>query len=314
MKNKIVIAGGTGFLDSALEKYFLTQNWQVAILTRHPTKPNHHKWDGQDLGSWTEVLENATVLINLCGQSVDCRYTEKNKNILLGSRLLPTRLLHQALELCSAPPSLFINASSSTIYVHSEDQPMTEKTGVIGHDFSMSVVKKWEAAFFEKEIEGIRKVALRTSIVLGKEGGAYPKLKQITKLGLGGHQGTGRQMVSWIHIEDYCRAVQHIIDTRYLEGAINVTGPNPVNNKEFMREIRAMVRPLFRINQPKWFLEFGAVLMRTETELLLKSRYVIPERLEKSGFEFRYKTISDLRQSNSARASKSMELFSQLGQ
>ena len=121
-------------------------------------------------------------------------------------------------------------------------------------------------------------------------------------------------MVSWIHIEDYCRAVQHIIDTRYLEGAINVTGPNPVNNKEFMREIRAMVRPLFHINQPKWLLEFGAVLMRTETELLLKSRYVIPERLEKSGFEFRYKTISDLRQSNSARASKSMELFSQLGQ
>ena len=180
MQSKLVIAGGTGFLGSALEKYFLAQNWQVDTLTRNPTKPNHHKWNGLGLEPWTTVLENATVLINLCGQSVDCRYTEKNKKIILDSRLLPTRLLHLALENCTTPPSLFMNASSSTIYVHSEDQPMTEKTGMIGCDFSMSVVKKWEAAFFEKEIEGIRKVALRTSIVLGKEGGAYPKLKKIT--------------------------------------------------------------------------------------------------------------------------------------
>ena len=310
MQSKLVIAGGTGFLGSALEKYFLAQNWQVDILTRNPTKPNHHKWNGLGLGLWTTVLENATVLINLCGQSVDCRYTEKNKKIILDSRLLPTRLLHLALENCTTPPSFFMNASSSTIYVHSEDQPMTEKTGMIGCDFSMSVVKKWEAAFFEKEIEGIRKVALRTSIVLGKEGGAYPKLKKITQLGLGGHQGKGNQMVSWIHISDYCRAVQHIIDTKYLEGALNITGPTPLKNIDFMRGIRSLIKPLVYFNQPRWVLELGSLLMQTETELLLKSRYVIPERLMKSGFEFRHETITDLHRSNNSNVTKSLEFVS----
>ena len=292
MKKKIVIAGGTGFLGKALESYFTDQGHTVVILTRKPQHLHHQEWDGQNVGPWVEQLEGSDILINLCGQSVDCRYTPQNKKAILDSRLIPTRLLNKAMSLCSSPPAIFINASSSTIYIHSEEVPMTERDGVIGCDFSMSVVKQWEAAFFEKELPGIRKVALRTSIVLGETGGAYPKLKQIIQLGLGGHQGNGDQMLSWISLLDYCRAVQHIIDTPYLEGALNITGPQPVTNKVFMRKLRKSLKPLFALPQPKWLLELGAAVIGTETELLLKSRYVIPERLQNSGFEFDHTTIT----------------------
>jgi len=291
---KIIIAGGTGFLGEALEAHFTTQGHQVLILTRKPTKSNHILWDGFSLGEWTQHLRNSYVVINLCGKSVDCRYTDKNKKAILDSRLGPTRILDKAIHLCSTKPQHFINASSATIYIHSEDQPMTERDGIIGNDFSMNVVKQWEAAFFENQIDGVKKVALRTSIVLGPEGGAFPQLKMITKLGLGGHQGSGHQMVSWIHIEDFCRAVEHIIYTPHLEGAINITSPTPLINKDFMAEIREIVKPLFHLPQPKFLLEFGALLLGTETELLLKSRYVIPERLINSGFRFRYVEVGDM--------------------
>ena len=171
---------------------------------------------------------------------------------------------------------------------------MTERNGIKGCDFSMSVVKAWEEAFFSTEIPGTRKIALRTSIVLGDQGGAYPKLKQITRLGLGGQQGDGHQMVSWIHISDFCRAVEHIINTRHLEGAINVTGPEPLTNKDFMAGMRKINRPLFFLNSPKWLLELGASIVGTETELLLKSRYVVPDRLLKSGFEFEFNNMAAL--------------------
>ncbi len=312
MKKKIVIAGGTGFLGEELEKYFVAKRYQVKILTRNPIASNHQEWDGQHLGPWVDHIEGADILINLCGKSVDCRYTPQNKKAIHDSRLITTRLLNEAIGLCSTPPSIFMNASSATIYVHSEDLPMTERCGIIGHDFSMSVVKAWEAAFFEEEIHGVRKVALRTSIVLGESGGAYPKLKQITRLGLGGHQGNGNQMVSWISALDFCRAVEHIIDNSYLEGAINITSPNPLSNKTFMQTIRRSLRPLFHLHQPKWLLEVGAAIIGTETELLLKSRYVIPERLTKSGFSFVHTTMEKwLSKKSKLKNSKSFNLKKQ---
>jgi len=286
MKKKLIIAGGTGFLGQALETFFLNKDWEVKILTRNPKAPNHVTWDGKSRGPWITELEGAEVLINLCGRSVDCRYTPKNKQDILDSRLIPTRLLNDVITALKQPPKIFMNASSATIYVHSEDQPMTETNGTIGHDFSMDVVKQWEAAFFDIELEGLRKVALRTSIVMGEEGGAWPKLKQITQLGIGGKQGSGNQMVSWIYIQDFCRAIHHIIHTDYLEGPINITAPTPLRNKKFIQLVRKKVSPLFHISQPKWLLELGTVFIRSETELLLKSRYVLPERLLKSGFEF----------------------------
>lgn len=291
MKKKLIIAGGTGFLGAALEKFFSDKKWQVLILTRTPRAINHIHWDGKNSGPWAAELERAELLINLCGRSVDCRYNPKNKKDILDSRITPTRLLNCELSKLKHPPKIFLNASSATIYVHSEDQPMTEATGVKGNDFSMTVVKQWESAFFEREIAGMRKVALRTSIVLGEGGGAWPKLKMITRLGLGGKQGTGLQKVSWINIEDFCRAVHHIVETKYLEGPINITGPTPIANKKFMAAVREKIKPYLHISQPIWLLELGSVLMRTETELLLKSRYVLPERLIKSGFTFNHNKI-----------------------
>lgn len=294
----IVIAGGKGFLGKALEKHFIQTGYNVQILTRDPVAKNHHQWDGMNEGPWTKQIEKADVVINLCGKSVDCRYTTGNKKEILDSRLKPTRLLDKVIRQCTGKPSLFINASSATIYIHSEDKPMTEKSGITGHDFSMNVVRKWEEIFFEKEIEGVRKVALRTSIVLGTLGGALPKLLQIAKVGLGGRQGNGKQMVSWVHVDDFCRSVVHIMNTRFLEGSINITAPHPLSNEHFMANIRRIVKPMFHLHQPKWLLELGAIFLRTETELLLKSRYVIPERLIGSGFVFLHPSMKDLKKNS----------------
>ena len=291
---KLIIAGGTGFLGQALEKYFTEKNWEVGILTRHPQASNHIRWDGYSLGPWTQELEDSTLLINLCGRSVDCRYTAENKKAIMDSRIKPTRLLHEALARLEQPPTLFMNASSATAYVHSEDLPMTESRGVQGHDFSMTVVRAWEKAFFASEIEGMRQVALRTSIVLGSSGGAWPKLKWLTRLGMGGQQGNGQQMVSWIHVDDFCRALHFIVENRHLEGIINVTGPTPMTNRAFMQAIRKRFGIPLGLSQPRWLLELGAWIMRTESELLLKSRYVQPERLEKSGFTWNHSDLSQV--------------------
>lgn len=294
VNKKVVIAGGTGFLGKALYKHLSNANYEVSILTRKPTAAHHVSWDGQTEGEWTDLIHEAGVVINLCGKSVDCRYTTANKKGILDSRIIPTQLLNKVIANAPQKPSVFINASSGTVYIHSEDTPMTEENGIIGDDFSMNIVKQWEKAFYETQIVGVRKAALRTSIVLGEGGGALPKLLQITKLGLGGKQGDGNQMVSWIHIDDFCSAVARIITTPELAGSINITSPNPIKNEVFMKAIRGIVKPPFHINQPKWLLEIGAIFMRTETELLFKSRYAIPKILMDNNFKFEFEHIAQV--------------------
>lgn len=285
---KIIIAGGTGFLGENLEKHFTEKGNQVYILTRNPQHKNEILWDAQTIGEWKNYLEKADVLINLTGKSVDCRYNEKNKNEIYSSRIESTRILQKAIDQCSEKPKIWLNASSATIYVHSEKHINTEENGIIGDDFSMNICKSWETEFFKVENEEIRKVALRTSIVLGKNGGAFPKLKMITKLGLGGKQGRGTQMVSWIHIEDFCKAVDWIIRHETLSGTVNITAPAPLSNQNMMRKLRNKMKMPFGLNAPVWQLEIASLFMKTETELLLKSRNVYPEKLIKSGFKFLY--------------------------
>ncbi|WP_276967709.1 TIGR01777 family oxidoreductase [Chryseobacterium sp.] len=285
---KIIIAGGTGFLGENLEKHFTEKGNQVYILTRNPQHKNEIHWDAQTIGEWKNYLEKADVLINLTGKSVDCRYNEKNKNEIYSSRIESTRILQKAIDQCSDKPKIWLNASSATIYVHSEKHINTEENGIIGDDFSMNICKSWETEFFKVENEEIRKVALRTSIVLGKNGGAFPKLKMITKLGLGGKQGRGTQMVSWIHIEDFCKAVDWIIRHETLSGTVNITAPAPLSNQNMMRKLRNKMKMPFGLNAPVWQLEIASLFMKTETELLLKSRNVYPEKLIKSGFKFLY--------------------------
>lgn len=288
---KIIIAAGTGFLGKNLEKYFTDKGNQVYILTRNPKRKNEMYWNAKTLGEWKKLLENSDILVNLAGKSVDCLYTEKNKKEIYNSRIESTKVLQQAIDECIDKPKVWLNASSATIYIHSETHLNTEENGIIGDDFSMNICKSWEKEFFKVKTENVRKVALRTSIVLGNNGGAFPKLKTITRLGLGGKQGRGNQNVSWIHIDDFCRAVEFIIDNENISGEINVTAPNPLSNEDFMRKLRKEMKIPLGLNAPVWQLEIASIFLNTETELLLKSRNVYPEKLMKSGFEFTYSNI-----------------------
>lgn len=290
---KIIIAGGSGFLGTNLSHFFEKKGHQVWILTRNPTSKNEIFWDAKNLGQWTEFLDKSDVLINLTGKSVDCRYTEKSKKEILDSRIQSTFVLQKAIDTIENPPRIWINSSSATIYVHSEKHLNTEENGIIGDDFSMNICKSWEKEFFKVNSENVRKVAIRTSIVLGKDGGAFPKFLQVSKLGLGGKQGNGNQKVSWIHIEDFCNAINFIIENTQLKGAINITAPVPTSNDLLMKEIRRQKKIPFGIDSPVWLLELGAIFINTETELMLKSRNVYPKRLIDEGFVFKFNEIDE---------------------
>ncbi|WP_160129330.1 TIGR01777 family oxidoreductase [Kordia antarctica] len=292
---KMIIAGGSGFLGNALIEYFLPKNYEIIVLSRSNKETGNDAlryvlWDAKTLGIWITELEGAAVLINLTGKSVDCRYNEKNKAEILNSRVTSTEVLGKAIQACAVPPKVWMNSSTATIYEHSLTEKMTETNGIIGDDFSMNVAKSWEKAFQNCKTPKTIKIALRTSIVLGKNGGAFIPLKNLAKVGLGGMQGNGTQKVSWIHEYDFCRAVEFLLEENHT-GTFNVTSPNPLPNKEFMKTLRKVLKVSIGIIQPKWLLRFGAKIIGTEAELILKSRFVIPEKLKVAGFQFQYPTV-----------------------
>jgi hypothetical protein len=289
----IIIAGGSGFLGKVLEDYFAQKGYSVKILTRKPKKENDIYWNAKDIGKWVDVLEHADALINLTGKSVDCRYTEKNKKLIYDSRIDSTHVLGLAINLCENPPKAWINSSTATIYKHSLHKEMTEENGEIGNDFSMNIAKSWEKAFFSVINPKTKKIALRTSIVLGKNGGALVPLKRLTKFGLGGKQGNGNQKVSWIHEFDFASAVEFILNTETLQGKFNLSVPHPTTNSILMKSLRKILKVPFGLSHPKPILEFGAKLIGTETELVLKSRNVIPKRLIDNGFKFKHPKIEN---------------------
>ncbi|WP_027418995.1 TIGR01777 family oxidoreductase [Crocinitomix catalasitica] len=294
MKTKnILIAGGAGYLGGLLKDYFGKQGCQIKVLTRNPKNEDEIFWDGKSKGEWMSALNWADVLINLAGKSVDCRYNDRNKQEILNSRINSTKILTQAILEAENAPSVWLNASSATIYTHADSLKMTEDEGVIGDDFSMNICKSWEAAFYEVDMQKTKRVALRTSIVFGNGHGAFPKLKALTKLFMGGQQGNGQQYVSWVHEVDFCRAVDFIIEKPQLVGAVNIVAPKTVTNGQLMVKMRTYLKRPFGLSQPKWLLEFGAMLIGTETELLLKSRNVYPERLLDAGFEFKFNTMDE---------------------
>lgn len=288
----ILIAGGTGFLGQVLETYFSNKNYKVKILTRKPEKENHIYWNAKDLSDWTTSLEGIDILINLTGKSVDCRYTEKNKKLIYDSRIDSTHALGLAVNLCENPPKFWLNSSTSTIYENSYNKEMTEENGDIGNDFSMNIAKSWEATLNSIVTPQTKKIVLRTSIVLGKYGGAFIPLKRLTQFGLGGKQWHGKQKVSWIHEQDFAKAVDFLIEEK-LEGTFNIVSPKPITNNELMKTLRKSLKVPFGISQPKWLLKIGAKIIGTETELLLKSRNVIPKKLINHSFKFKYTNIED---------------------
>lgn len=288
---KIVIAAGTGFLGNVLVNYFKSKFEEIIVLTRAESKTigtiKYVNWNAKTLSGWEKELENTYILINLTGKSVDCRYTEFNKNEILNSRIDSTKILNQAVLQCKNPPIHWLNSSTSTIYRHSIDKEMDEYSGEIGTDFSMDVAQSWEKSFFETETPKTLKTALRTSIVLGKKGGAFLPLKNLVKFGLGGKQGNGNQFISWIHEEDFARAVEFIIDEK-LTGIINIVSPKPIKNREFMKTLQKSLKVVVGIPVGERLLKIGAKLIGTESELVLKSRNVIPKRLTENGFDFEY--------------------------
>ena len=291
MKNKLIIAAGTGFLGNVLIQHFKNKFEEIIVLTRGKSERKENvkyvNWDAKSFSGWEAALESANVIINLAGKSVDCRYTEKNKAEILASRIDSTKILNEAILQCKNPPKHFINSSTATIYRHSEDKEMDEYTGEIGNDFSMNVAKSWEKTFYEIETPKTMKTAIRTSIVLGKDGGAFVPLKKLTQLGFGGKNGNGKQFISWIHEKDFARAVEFIIE-KELSGSINVVSPKPIRNEVFMKKLQQAIGIPFGLPISKSMLEIGAKIIKTETELVLKSRNVIPKRLTENGFEFEF--------------------------
>jgi uncharacterized protein len=297
MKRKIILAGGSGFLGTALAGRFAARGDEVVLLTRSP-KPRQDgveevSWDAKTVGDWAALVDGADVVLNLTGKSVDCRYTEKNRRAIIASRVDSTRAIGEAIARASKPPRVWLNASSATLYKHAPDRPADESgpTGATAeaHDeFSIEVIRQWERALEEARTPHTRKIALRITLVFGANGGVFPVLRRLTRFGLGGKMGSGRQFVSWIHEEDFCRAIDWLIERDDLSGPINLAAPNPLTNAEMMRLMRKTFSAPFGLPATEWMLEIGAFFLRTETELILKSRRVVPGKLLASGFQFHF--------------------------
>ena len=294
----IVIAGGTGHLGTILAKHFHGAGHSITILSRteHSSSWPIIAWDGETLGAWISQLEGADILINLAGRSVNCRYTPANRTSIMNSRVRSTRVLGETIGRLASPPRLWINSSTATIYRHSLDRPMEEDTGEFGgHEpgvpetwrFSIEVARSWEEAFFSASTPRTRKIALRSAVVMSPQrGGAFDILLRLVRFGLGGAVGSGQQYVSWIHDADFAKAVEYLIWNDKIEGPINLASPNPLPNCDFMRELRRAYGAKIGLPAPEWLLEIGTRLLQTESELVLKSRRVVPGRLLRSGFQF----------------------------
>ena len=311
---RIVIPGGSGQVGRILARYFHAGGHQVTVLSRHP-RPEPWPvaaWDGRASGDWQAHLEGADVCINLAGRSVNCRYTAANRRGIRESRTQTTLLLNHAIAALRRPPRLWINASTATIYRHSLDRAMDEASGELGgHEpgapdtwnFSIEVAKAWEAAFFATPTPRTRKVAIRSAMTFSPDrGGVFDVFSTLVRRGLGGPQGDGRQFVSWIHETDFARAIEFLIAREEFSGLVNVASPNPLPNREFMRALREAWGRRAGLPTPRWLLEIGAFLIRTESELALKSRCVVPGRLLAAGFEFRYPEWSAAARDLAARA------------
>ncbi len=297
---KIVIAGGSGQIGTILARFFHADGQKVVVLSRRPRNAPWRMvpWDGATLGPWTNELDAADVLINLAGRSVNCRYTKRHRQEILDSRVKSTRVLGQALAQASRPPRVWLQMSTATIYSHRYDAPNDEITGVLGGSepdapdswrFSIEVARAWEQAAQDAVTPQTRKVLMRSAMTMSPDrGGVFDVLLRLVRWGLGGKSGAGRQYVSWIHDQDFVRAVRWLIDHPELEGPINLAAPEPVPNAAFLRGLRRAWGRRLGLPATRWMLEVGAFFLRTETELILKSRRVIPTRLLRSGFTFQF--------------------------
>lgn len=295
---RIVIPGGSGQVGHVLARHFHGQGHNVTVLTRTP-KPAPWRtifWDGVHPGDWVAALEGADVCVNLAGRSVNCRYSPANRAEILNSRVYSTRILGKVIASLAHPPAVWFNASTATIYRHELERANDELTGILGGNepgapdtwnFSIDVARAWEAAFYETPTPRTRKVALRSAMTFSPDrGGVFDVFLSLVRRGLGGTVGSGRQYVSWIHDADFSGAVEFLIANESMDGAVNLASPNPLPNRDFQRILREAWGTRIGLPTTEWMVEIGTFLMRTESELVLKSRRVIPTRLLQAGFTF----------------------------
>jgi uncharacterized protein len=297
---KIVIPGGSGQVGTMLARAFHGEGHEVVVLSRQPCPVPWRSlpWDGVNLDGWVAELDGADAVINLAGRSVNCRYHARQRREILESRIKSTHAVGAAIACVRRPPRAWLQASTATIYAHRYDAANDEATGVLGGSepdapdtwrFSIEVAQAWERTFDEVIAPGTRKVKLRSAMTMSPDsGGVFATLFGLARCGLGGAVGDGRQFVSWIHEEDFIRAVHWLIDHEEFDGAVNLAAPHPLPYAEFMHALRQAAGVPFGLPSPRWMLEIGCLLLRTESELVLKSRRVLPARLLASGFEFRY--------------------------
>ena len=295
---RIVLPGGSGQVGSVLARHFHSQGHDIVVLARTAGRAPWRivPWNGETLGPWTEAIDNADLVINLAGRSVNCRYSQSNRRAIKESRTRTARPIGEAISRASHPPRIWMNASTATIYRDAYDRAMDEATGEIGGKeanapstwcFSIDVATSWEEAFFSSPTPGTRKIALRSAMVMSPDPeGIFDTLLRLVRFRLGGASGSGKQFVSWIHDQDFLRSIDYLIAHEDLDGAINIASPNPVPNAEFMADLRKAWGTRIGLPASKWMLEIGAVFLRTETELILKSRRVVPGRLLGHGFQF----------------------------
>ncbi len=297
---RIAIPGGSGQVGTVLCRAFVRDGHEVVVLSRTPRPAPWPtvEWDGRSLGPWVDAIEGADVVVNLAGHTVNCRYHRRNRERILSSRIEPTRALGQAVAQCAKPPRTWLQASTATIYAHRHDAANDEETGILGGGeehvpqswhFSIEVATAWERALDEAEVPSTRKVKLRSAMTMNPDRGSiFDVLLGLVRRGLGGTAGDGRQYVSWVHHEDFVRALYWLIDHEEVEGVVNIASPEPLPNADFMRGLREAWGARVGLPATRWMLELGAVFLRTETELILKSRRVVPGLLLRNGFSFRH--------------------------
>ena len=302
---KIVIPGGTGQVGTVLARAFHNDGHDVVVLGRNPrTAPwRVEQWDGTTLGHWSSEIDGANVVINLAGRSVNCRYNSENRREIMDSRLDSTRIVGQAIAAAANPPRVWLQASTATIYAHRYDAPNDDVTGIVGGGepdapdtwkFSIDVATSWERAANEIDAPATRKVLMRSALILSPDrDGIFDTLLKLVRFGLGGTAASGTQYMSWIHDLDFIRSVYWLIEHDDLSGPVNLASPNPLPNREFMRVLRGAYGMPIGLPAMEWQLAIGAFLMRSETELILKSRRVVPKLLTDSGFEFEFPEWKD---------------------
>jgi len=299
---RIVIPGGNGQVGHILARHFHAKSDEVTVLSRNPAPARWQTtaWDGVHEGDWIDTLDGADACINLAGRSVNCRYDDANRRAIIDSRVDSTRVLGRVIASLAKPPSVWLNASTATIYRHELERANDEITGVLGGNepgapdtwnFSIQVARAWEAAFEETPTPRTRKVALRSAMTMSPDpDGVFDVFLALVRRGSGGTVGSGRQYVSWIHDSDYIRATEFLIATDSLSGPVNLVSPNPLPNRDFQRVLREAWGTRIGLPTAEWMVEIGTFFMRTESELVLKSRRVIPTRLLNAGFSFHFPT------------------------